>query len=203
MSFAAGTLSDAFALVISSHLQFCRECRDRLLIMKEIGGALLLALPEDAPDDAFLTRGMQRFAAEATLPKLGNERVWLDPGNECFMPGPFAKASGLNREIVPWKPVGPGIHGYDLTLTRDCNNPFRLVRLEPGAEFRGLDGSSHLTLIFWGGYESAGEAFARGDLHDIDDGQAVSLKAGDNEEVVFVVATETSPLMRSAERSGV
>jgi putative transcriptional regulator len=45
MSYAAGALPAALAVVVASHLSVCRRCPDEVATMELVGGALLADLP--------------------------------------------------------------------------------------------------------------------------------------------------------------
>ena len=41
MAYASGSLTEAFSLVLASHLSFCQECHDKVSDAEMIGGALI------------------------------------------------------------------------------------------------------------------------------------------------------------------
>ena len=41
MAYASGSLSEAFSLIVASHLSFCQECHQKISDAEMIGGALI------------------------------------------------------------------------------------------------------------------------------------------------------------------
>ncbi len=96
MSYAAGSLDEAFATVVATHLASCAECRSRLRETEEIGGNLLEAIDAVPLDAAAFERAMRRL----------NEPV--------EQTGPFEYRLSGNVAIHDWADV----LGIDLAETR-------------------------------------------------------------------------------------
>ncbi len=166
MSYAAGTLDPAFALVLCCHLQFCALCRRRARALDEVGGVLLECMA--APDDeAFLARTMGRFSAEPAQDLGGRSHSALEAGDEVMMPGPLAFATGFNRATIPWKDTPHGERRYDLPEASPrrrfrAHRSYRAGRRTALREtWRAARPRSR------GAYAYDGDRFERGDLHDI------------------------------------
>ncbi len=79
MAYSAGTLPEAFSLVVATHISMCDECRARLMSFDAIGGALIedeAAPLDDAAVDAMMARitGCRRTRARSSGPP-GQERA--------------------------------------------------------------------------------------------------------------------------------
>ncbi|MCE8470988.1 transcriptional regulator, partial [Rhodovulum sulfidophilum] len=64
MSYAAGSLPEAFSLVVATHVSLCDECRARLAGFEAVGGAVLEAEePAAAMAEDSLAATLRRIAA--------------------------------------------------------------------------------------------------------------------------------------------
>ena len=52
MAYAAGTLDEAFAVLVSCHLEVCKTCRDQLAAANELGGSMLSDVVDTVEPDA-------------------------------------------------------------------------------------------------------------------------------------------------------
>ncbi|MFZ1109940.1 MAG: hypothetical protein WAN43_16520 [Rhodomicrobium sp.] len=167
MSFAAGTLDPAFALVLDCHLHFCPVCRRRVGALEDVGGLLLEGMPA-GKDEAFSLRTMSRFSAEsAQALSSPDQGARPDPGNEAAMPAPLARIAGGARESILWQDFSPGAHSFELAQFSRGASRARIVKIEPGALLHSEKHGGQLALILWGAYRYDGRRFERGDLHDI------------------------------------
>ena len=74
MAYAAGSLPEAFSLVVATHVSLCDECRARAEAYEAVGGAVLEA--ETAPmSDASLEACLARLDAPAPAPKAVNGKA--------------------------------------------------------------------------------------------------------------------------------
>lgn len=60
-SYAAGSLDEAFATVVASHLASCAKCRARLYEIEEVGGTMLETIDAVGLNEAALERAMSRL----------------------------------------------------------------------------------------------------------------------------------------------
>ena len=95
MSYAAGSLDEAFATVVATHLASCAECRSQLRETEEIGGNLLEAIDAVPLDAAAFERAMRRLNEPA-------ERPWSSPSRESRrFPVPSPGSSGTASMTLP------------------------------------------------------------------------------------------------------
>src|SRR5271168_2882356 len=59
-AFASGTLDEARALVVATHISLCPHCRKSLAAFEEVGGALLDAAPAASMSAGAMERTLQR-----------------------------------------------------------------------------------------------------------------------------------------------
>ena len=148
-AYAAGSLSEALALVAATHFGLCRACRASLQTLEATGGALLQELlPVPLADDAF-ERLLARVDEPAALPP-----PLLNPD----LPAP------LNRvPLGRWWPIGVGIRYRPLATSGSGWSG--LIHAQPGRSFpRHGHSGLELTCILSGAYADGHGTYAAGDL---------------------------------------
>jgi putative transcriptional regulator len=168
LAYAAGSASEAHALVCAVHLTTCEVCRDELALLEQVGGALL----EDAPASAPIAA---RPAAEASPAGRWREGGALPPGAEGW-PRPLHPYVRGRR--FRWH--APGIHVLETELRLE-SMPVRVARIDPGTVIdRHTHRGSETLVVLAGGFVDRGAHSGPGDVaiadgeveHDIriDDG---------------------------------
>lgn len=154
MGYAAGTLPEAFNLVIAAHVSLSDEARVRLGAFEAVGGSVLdddagVDLAEDSLD-----RMMARLEA---LPQ-ANARAAL--AAEDVYPAPLADyvARGMR-----WRALGRGVK--QAILKTDGAATARLLRIPAGQAVpdHGHKGTE-LTLVLQGAFFDGNRRFGRGDI---------------------------------------
>ncbi|MEL6914900.1 MAG: ChrR family anti-sigma-E factor [Pseudomonadota bacterium] len=160
MGYAAGTLPEAFNLVVATHISLCDECRARLYEFEAVGGAVLDGL--DGADAAEMSEG----SLDATL-KLISRRA-KDPiktmrASRGVFPKPLQDYVGGDADAVKWRRVGGGVKQAVLPTTKDAS--VRLLYIPAGMEVpdHGHHGTE-LTLVLQGAFIDDDGRFARGDV---------------------------------------
>ena len=166
--YAAGSLEHGWSLAIASHLSLCPECRERLAAAEAAGGALLEALPAQAPVDAAWNALHRRLLHPAPLPPQQAATPAPAPsGAGPFLPAPLRRAVGGDLESLRWRPLGLG--AYHLPIATHDGTSVRLLRIPAG---RPVPEHAHrgreLTLVLCGAFADATGHYARGDLQDAD-----------------------------------
>ena len=104
MGYAAGTLPEAFSLVVASHVSMCDTCRAAVETYDMIGGVLLdEASSEMSPD-----------SLEAALARLSDhdhnvEKTGAGPKPDAVLPAPLRDYVGGDVDAIRWRPVGGGV----------------------------------------------------------------------------------------------
>ncbi|MEO0963281.1 MAG: ChrR family anti-sigma-E factor [Pseudomonadota bacterium] len=157
-AYAAGTLPEAFNLVVASHISICDDARARLESLEVLGGALL-----EACEPVEMSYG----SFEATM-RLISERpkepIKASIRRECdVLPAPLAGYVGGDIGAVKWTPIGMGARQSILKTEGSAN--VRLLHIPAGSELpdHGHHGTE-LTLVLKGAFIDGEERFARGDL---------------------------------------
>ncbi|MEM1100414.1 MAG: ChrR family anti-sigma-E factor [Pseudomonadota bacterium] len=157
MGYAAGTLPEAFNLVVATHISLCDECRARLGEFEAVGGAVL-----DGAEAAEMSEG----SLDATL-KLISRRA-KDPiktarVSQGILPKPLQDYVGGDADAVKWRRVGGGVKQAILPTSKDAS--VRLLYIPAGMEVpdHGHHGTE-LTLVLQGAFVDDDGRFARGDI---------------------------------------
>lgn len=155
MAYAAGTLPEAFSLVVATHVSLCDDCRAQLSAYEALGGALIE--DEAAPLDA--------AAFEACLSRLdGPAPAEAPPPRRAgIFPAPLAAYVGGDLSAVRWKPLGMGVRQAILPTARGASA--RLLSIPAGQAVpdhghRGME----LTLVLQGAFRDDGGRYGPGDV---------------------------------------
>ena len=165
---AAGRVRAAEALLVSTHLEGCRECRERLHTLQTLGGALL----EQAEPVA-----MEAGAWERTLQRIDRPAA-SEPGNTPVVPAPHPAlpegvswpASLRGCSASDWRYMAPGMRYATVRVPYDPAASVYLLRIEAG---RSLPRHTHtgieLTQVLCGTFDDGRALFAPGDFDATDD----------------------------------
>lgn len=186
MAYSAGTLPEAFNLVVATHISMCDECRARMYEFDAVGGALL--------DDA-TTAALSDGAFEATLklisqqPKdpIKTELVAKKPSS--VFPKPLQDYVGGDVDRVKWRKVGNGVRQAILPTSKDAT--VRLLHIPAGCEVpdHGHRGTE-LTLVLQGAFLDEDDRFARGDIEIANEDLEHTPIADIGEDCICLAATD-------------
>jgi putative transcriptional regulator len=157
MAYSAGSLPEAFNLVVATHISICDECRARLASFDALGGALLDDgnIAEMAPDS--LATVMARIKTAEPVAKD------TPVARDSVLPAPLVAAIGGGLDKVQWRAVGGGVRQAILQTSDKATA--RLLHIPGGAAVpdhghQGLE----LTLVLQGAFRDEDGRFARGDI---------------------------------------
>ena len=163
MAYAAGSLPEAFSLVVATHVSLCDECRARAEAYEAIGGAVLEA--ETAPmSDASLEACLARLDAPAPAPKAVNGKA--QPRG--MFSSPLAQYVGGDLEAIRWKPIGMGVRQAILPTSKGASARLLYIpagQAVPDHGHRGLE----LTLVLQGAFRDDKDRFGPGDVEIADE----------------------------------
>jgi len=156
MAYSAGTLPEAFSLVVACHVSLCPQCRGTLEGLDAMGGAVL-----EQASTASLSEG----ALAATLAKITNapQETPAKPRAKSSFPVPLQDYVGGGLESVKWRRVGGGVK--QAILPTDKTASARLLFIPAGTavpdhSHNGLE----MTLVLEGAFSDEIDRFARGDV---------------------------------------
>lgn len=158
MGYAAGTLPEAFNLVVATHISMCDTCRAALAEFDAVGGEVMLhSEPVDVAEDALA----------ATLALIDSGRLTETPkitreANGVF-PEPLNDYVQGDIESLKWRKVGGGVSQMVLKTSSDAS--VRLLRIPAGTKVpdHGHRGTE-LTLVLQGAFIDEEDRFAVGDV---------------------------------------
>ena len=162
LAYSAGQLSEAFNLVVATHISLCDECRITMSSFEVLGGVLL----ESEPVDDVTAPDLQATVAliEATVP--GSRAT--APKRATETPFPLSAYIGDNLDAIKWKAVGMGVK--QAILKTSAAATARLLYIPAGTTVPNHGhGGTELTLVLRGAYSDENAHFKRGDVEIADE----------------------------------
>lgn len=186
LAYAAGSLDEATALLMATHLTFCPHCRAEVARMEALGGGVLASLP---PAD------MGASALAATLERLG-DRPGRPPvrhvAADFGLPAPLRAYIPEGEENLAWRRVGRGIEQVMIVTSRNVRA--RLQRVAPGVVMpTHTHEGNEMTLVLRGGYVDGTLDYGPGDVA-IADNDITHTPAADPIEGCLCLAVTDAPL---------
>lgn len=184
LSHSAGTLPEAFGVVVATHVSLCDECRARLESFEAVGGALLDDTDVAALADDSLDATMALIDAAPEIAEPANDHI---PG--AILPAPVRHYVGGDVEAVRWRPIGAGVR--QAVLETSGKESVRLLAIPGGAAMpdhghAGLE----LTLVLQGAFRDEDGRFARGDVEVANEDLHHTPIAEEGEVCICLAATD-------------
>jgi putative transcriptional regulator len=170
MSYAAGSLPAALAVVAAAHVAVCPRCRDEVATMELLGGALLA----DLPGAALQPPGQEAPAAH----EVGHDRpVRPAPIGSAEVPPPLARLVGNDLDALRWRWVSSG--SWLRRVTVAGGGRLHLFKCSPNVMLpeHGHEGSE-LTMVLRGTLSDTTGLYGPGDVCDLDEGIVHTPAAG-------------------------
>ncbi|MEO1563088.1 MAG: ChrR family anti-sigma-E factor [Pseudomonadota bacterium] len=182
LSYAAGTLPEAFDLVIASHLSLCDESRIGVEAYEAIGGTIIEKEIPVSMSPGALDRCFGRLDGQAPRPKSG------DAVNAVF-PKPLRDMIGGDIDTVNWRSIGRGVK--QAIIETEGRATVRLLSIPGGVEMpeHGHQGME-VTLVLQGAFKDGQDRFARGDIEVATDDMDHQPVAEDGDVCICLAATE-------------
>ena len=158
MGYAAGTLPEAFNLVVATHISMCDTCRAALAEYDAVGGEVMMdAAPVDVAEDALaatMALIQDGLAPQVAAPK---------PAAGGIFPGPLRDYVDGDLGDIKWRKVGGGVSQMVLNTSKDAS--VRLLHIPAGTAVpdhghRGME----LTLVLQGAFVDETDRFGAGDV---------------------------------------
>lgn len=159
MAYSAGSLPEAFNLVVATHISMCDECRARMHSFDAVGGAMLdMAEVSPVSDDCF----------EATLELIKQApkdaiKMAKPVHSSSVLPKPLQDYVGGDLDDVRWRSVGMGVKQSILRTSKQAT--VRLLYIPAGSAMpdHGHHGTE-LTLVLQGAFQDEHDHFGVGDI---------------------------------------
>jgi putative transcriptional regulator len=186
MAYGAGSLDEAGALLVATHLTYCPRCRAEVARVEALGGQLMDELPPTA---------LSADALDVVLGGLDQAAPVVPPParkRASGLPAPLAAYVGDGLETLAWKRLSRGVEQVFLLGGRAVRA--RLLRVAPGVVIpRHGHAGSELTLVLQGGFADQGCDYDRGDV-EVADQRTVHAPAADGKEGCLCLAVTDAPL---------
>lgn len=187
MSYAAGSLPDAMATVVASHLTLCDSCRRHAEEAEQIGTGLLessepVAMAPEARDNIMALLDDIEQVVPAANPDF--ETV----SDDSDIPKPLQPLMGKYLEDLNWRYMAPGMKQFILPVGE---GKLRLLNIAPGTcmPVHGHTGSE-LTMVLKGSYSDELGQFKVGDVADLDPDMEHQPVADTHEGCICLIATD-------------
>ncbi|WP_299899456.1 ChrR family anti-sigma-E factor [uncultured Ruegeria sp.] len=183
MAYAAGSLPEAFDLMVATHLSLCDHCRARAGSYDAVGGHVLEEQTESiAMSDTSLAATMALIAkgAPAAKPVRPNCPV---------LPAPLQDYVGGTVSDIRWRPVGMGVKQAILPTTKDATARLLLIPAGAAVPDHGHHGME-LTMVLQGAFSDEVDHFARGDVEIADEDLEHTPLADISEDCICLAVTD-------------
>ena len=158
IGYAAGTLPEAFSLVVATHISMCDDCRAALAEYDAVGGEVML-------DSDPVTVAEDALAATMALIEdgFGADKPAPARAQNALFPGPLQDYVDGDIDNLKWRKVGGGVSQLVLKTSRDAS--VRLLRIPGGTAMpdHGHRGTE-LTLVLQGAFTDEHDRFGSGDV---------------------------------------
>ncbi|MBT8476439.1 MAG: transcriptional regulator [Rhodobacteraceae bacterium] len=191
MGYSAGTLPEAFDLVVATHVSLCDECRARMDSFDAVGGVVLEDCAETAMSEDSLAATMaliENGDSVAQAPRVASKG--------SVFPSPLQEYVNGDLDAVKWRGLGGGVKQAVLKTSKDAS--VRLLRIPAGAKMpdHGHRGTE-MTLVLKGAFRDEDDRFARGDVEIADEHLHHTPIAEEGEDCICLAATD-APLKFNA-----
>ncbi|MCR9126202.1 MAG: ChrR family anti-sigma-E factor [Rhodobacteraceae bacterium] len=195
MAYSAGTLPEAFNLLVATHLSLCDACRAQAGAFDALGGAVLETGNDDvaALDEDALAATLALIAGGSVAPAQSDTPAETRRnGPSGVLPGPLRDYVGGDLDDIHWRPVGMGVKQAILPTSAEANA--RLLFIPAGAAMpdHGHKGRE-MTMVLKGAFIDDGERFGRGDV-EIADQHLHHTPVADVSEDCICLAVTDAPL---------
>ena len=187
MAYSAGTLPEAFNLIVAAHLSLCDTCRAQAESFDALGGEVL---------DREYDTGISAASYASTLDLIeGGEVTPTQPKQAVkagVLPKPIQDYVGGDLEAVRWKPIGMGVKQAILPTSKEASARLLLIPAGVAMPDHGHHGTE-MTLVLKGAFQDDDGYFARGDI-EIADSDIHHTPVADIHEDCVCLAVADAPL---------
>lgn len=189
MAYAAGSLPEAFNLMVASHLSLCDTCRAQAESFDALGGEVLETMQEAE------AMALHPGSFEATMALIAGgpvDRIHADDLQCATLPKPLRGYVGGDLSAIRWKPVGMGVKQAILPTSKDASARLLLIPAGTAMPDHGHHGTE-MTMVLKGAFQDEDDYFARGDV-EIADSDIHHTPVADIHEDCICLAVADAPL---------
>ena len=184
MGYAAGTLPEAFNLVVATHISMCDDCRAALAEYEAVGGEVMMSgEPTELAEDSL----------QATLALIADNAFRKEEAKQVAkvtdIPTPLQDYIGGGLDDVKWRRVGGGVSQAVLPTSKDAT--VRLLKIPAGSAVpdHGHRGTE-LTLVLKGAFSDEEDTFGAGDVEVANEDLQHPPVAAPGEDCICLAATD-------------
>jgi len=193
-AYTAGTLGLGQSLCVAAHLDFCRQCRQNMARLNQLGGELMQDLTPRPSANLSLDKLMARIEAMPALqptpePQQTNAKAAVAPAAKG-VPRSLRKLIPEGYQKLKWSRISPSIRMAE--LCRD-NNGFKveLLRIKPGgASPTHSHLGDELTMILQGSFSDEAGVYHTGDFMACDQRHTHTPVASLDRECICLTVTQ-------------
>ncbi|MEM9639154.1 MAG: ChrR family anti-sigma-E factor [Pseudomonadota bacterium] len=189
MAYAAGTLPEAFNLMVAAHLSLCDTCRAQAESFEALGGEVLEQMRAEE------ITALRPESLEATLSLIAGgpvDRPEAAAGSCAVLPKPLRDYVGGDLDAVRWKPVGMGVKQAILPTSKEASARLLFIPAGTAMPDHGHQGTE-MTMVLKGAFQDEDDYFARGDV-EIADSDLHHTPVADIHEDCICLAVADAPL---------
>lgn len=186
IGYSAGTLPEAFSLMVAAHVSVCDTCRAQLETFDTLGGALLEV------DHDLGAVEMDENSLDAVFSAIdGGPRARVQPRtSRCsVLPKPLQDYVGGDVNSIRWRPVGSGVKQAILKTDKDATARLLFIPAGSAVPDHGHQGNE-LTMVLQGGFSDEHDHFMRGDVEIADEDINHTPVADLNEDCICLAVTD-------------
>lgn len=184
LAYSAGTLPEAFGLVVACHVSLCDDCRAASESFDALGGSILEKLGE-------AELSAESFAQ--TLALIDGADISVNQSSarqrNSVFPKPLQDYAGEGPEAVQWQSIGGGVKQAILPCAGEATA--RLLHIAAGTAVPDHGhGGLEMTLVLKGAFTDEFGRFGRGDIEVRDDDHTHTPVAEVGEDCICLAATD-------------
>jgi putative transcriptional regulator len=188
MGYSAGTLPEAFNLMVATHVSLCDTCRAQLEACDAIGGVLI-----DQTPTPLAVMSENSFAATmamiADLPPKSAPNLAHTSG---VLPTPLQDYVGGDLNAIKWRPIGMGAKQAVLRTSKQATARLLFIPAGVAMPDHGHHGME-MTMVLQGAFQDEGDHFGRGDV-EIAGSEIEHTPMADLDEGCICLAVTDAPL---------
>lgn len=164
LSYAAGSLDQATAVLVATHLALCPRCRTDVGRLEAVGGALTGSLEPAAIAPDALARTLARLDEPSPAAQAAPAVPLHDDETRRTVPAPLRDHLGGHLSALPWRWRGPAIRELPLAIG---TGPVRasLIKVRAAAAIPAhTHTGAETTLVLRGAFADGTGRYARGDV---------------------------------------
>lgn len=188
MGYSAGTLPEAFNLMVATHVSLCDACRAQLEACDAVGGVLM----DQTPAPVAAMNGSS-LAATMAMINDGPSGLVLNPvGKAGVLPAPLHDYAGGDLSAIKWRPIGMGVKQAILHTSKQASARLLFIPAGSAMPVHGHHGME-LTMVLQGAFQDDDGYFARGDV-EVAGSDLEHMPVADIHEDCICLAVTNAPL---------